>query len=90
MCDIQAASPSPEEAAKQALRKAEDQRRQRQIAAAKDDAGISSDMLDHACGIFAEGLTTGNYNIRSLLYCVIRDALREHARPMETSGEPKQ
>ena len=41
----------------------------------KDENGISTNMLDHAVAIFAEGFGTGQTDVRSLLYCVIRDAL---------------
>lgn len=43
----------------------------------KDANGIDADMLDHAVAIFAEGFATGETNIRNLLYCVIRDALKQ-------------
>jgi hypothetical protein len=49
------------------------------IRAAKDENGISIDMLDHAVGIFAEGFGTEETDFRPLLYCVIRDALASYS-----------
>ena len=43
----------------------------------KDTNGVSAEMVDHAVAIFAEGFATGQTDIRALLYCVIRDTLKE-------------
>ena len=46
-----------------------------EIRKAKDHNGVSINMLNHAVAIFAEGFRTGQTDVRSLLYCVICDAL---------------
>jgi hypothetical protein len=46
------------------------------LASIKDENGISAAMLDHALAIFAEGFTTGQSDVRALLYCVIRDVVK--------------
>jgi len=48
-----------------------------ELASIRDENGISSDMLDRSLAIIAEGLMTGQSNLRSLIYCVIRDAIKQ-------------
>lgn len=61
---------------KEAAETAQQRRRWRiETRHAKDERGISAAMLDHFQAIIAEGLTTGETDLRALLYCGLRDAL---------------
>jgi hypothetical protein len=76
MNDIFAAATPPEELKRLQEQKRIEAERDARIAALPDENGVSAVMLDHAVAVFAEGFSTGQTNVRALLYCVIRDVLR--------------
>lgn len=52
-----------------------------------DSNNITMRMMDCMVGIFAEGLSTGQEDIRGLLYCAYREARKLEPKQTKGAGE---